>query len=405
MGNPRYIVLLGACLTQFTVIGMLFSFGLFLPSFEAELGWSRTFLSTCSALAFFVMGVLAMPGGRLSDALGPRIVLACTGTLYGIGFVLMSLVTAQWQLLVIFGTLIGLGLSSHDVVTLSTIARWFPRRRGIMSGVVKVGTAIGQIALPPIAALLIVAYGWRTALFVLGITASVLLLIAALSMRRPPAPVAGTSSIVTGASFAEARQGPGARVFWTFCATQFLFFPTLMSVPLHLAVHVMDLGMTQTLAATMLSVIGAASIAGRLIMGALVDRIGGKMAYTICLQVLLVSLVALIMTTAHGWLFVVVAVYGFGHGALFVVVSPTVAEYFGMRAHGAIFGTVLFFGTLGGSVGPILTGWVFDNFGSYTPAFITLTVSAAIALVLVRTLPSSKAEGLNAQASPTPPGL
>ncbi len=405
MGNPRYIVLLGACLTQFTVIGMLFSFGLFLPSFEAELGWSRTFLSTCSALAFFVMGVLAMPGGRLSDALGPRIVLACTGTLYGIGFVLMSLVTAQWQLLVIFGTLIGLGLSSHDVVTLSTIARWFPRRRGIMSGVVKVGTAIGQIALPPIAALLIVAYGWRTALFVLGITASVLLLIAALSMRRPPAPVAGTSSLVTGASFAEARQGPGARVFWTFCATQFLFFPTLMSVPLHLAVHVMDLGMTQTLAATMLSVIGAASIAGRLIMGALVDRIGGKMAYTICLQVLLVSLVALILTTAHGWLFVVVAVYGFGHGALFVVVSPTVAEYFGMRAHGAIFGTVLFFGTLGGSVGPILTGWLFDNFGSYTPAFITLAVSAAIALVLVRTLPSSKAEGLNAQASPTPPGL
>lgn len=405
MGNPRYIVLLGACLTQFTVIGVLFSFGLFLPSFEAELGWSRTFLSTCSALAFFVMGVLAMPGGRLSDALGPRIVLACTGTLYGIGFVLMSLVTAQWQLLVIFGTLVGLGLSSHDVVTLSTIARWFPRRRGIMSGVVKVGTAIGQIALPPIAALLIVAYGWRTALFVLGITVSVLLLIAALSMRPPPAPVAGTSSLVTGASFAEARQGSGARVFWTFCATQFLFFPTLMSVPLHLAVHVMDLGMTQTLAATMLSVIGAASIAGRLIMGALVDRIGGKMAYTICLQVLLVSLIALIMTTAHGWLFVVVAVYGFGHGALFVVVSPTVAEYFGMRAHGAIFGTVLFFGTLGGSVGPILTGWVFDNFGSYTPAFITLAVSAAIALVLVRTLPSSKAEGLNAQASPTPPGL
>lgn len=405
MGDPRYIVLFGAGLTQFIVIGMLFSFGLFLPSFEAELGWSRTFLSTCTALAFFVMGVLAMPGGRLSDALGPRIVLACTGTLYGIGFVLMSQVTAQLQLLVIFGTLIGLGLSSHDVVTLSTIARWFPRRRGIMSGVVKVGTAVGQIALPPVAALLIVAYGWRTAFLILGITTSVLLLIAALTMQRPPAPAAGTSRIITGASFAEARRGPGARVFWTLCATQFLFFPALMSVPLHLAVHGMDLGMTQTLAATMLSVIGAASIAGRLIMGALVDRIGGKMAYTLCLLVLLVSLTALILTTTHGGLFVVVAVYGFGHGALFVVVSPTVAEYFGMRAHGAIFGTVLFFGTLGGSVGPILTGWVFDSFGSYTPAFITLALSAAIALVLVRTLPRPEVAGLNAKATPTPPGV
>ena len=60
MADPRYIVLFGACLTQFTVIGMLFSFGLFLPSFEAELGWSRTFLSSCTALAFFIMGVLAL---------------------------------------------------------------------------------------------------------------------------------------------------------------------------------------------------------------------------------------------------------------------------------------------------------------------------------------------------------
>lgn len=404
MGPPRYIVLFGACLTQFTVIGMLFSFGLFLPSFEAELGWSRTFLSTCSALAFFMMGVLAMLGGRLSDALGPRIVLACTGTLYGLGFILMSQITSQLQLLVIFGTLIGLGLSSHDVVTLSTVARWFPRRRGIMSGVVKVGTAVGQIALPPVAALLIVAYGWREALLMLGITASVLLLIAALSMQRPPAPAAGTSNIISGASFAEARRGPGARVFWTLCATQFLFFPALMSVPLHLAVHGMDLGMTQTLAATMLSVIGAASIAGRLIMGGLVDRLGGKMAYTICLLVLLTSLAALFLTTAHVGLFIVVAIYGFGHGALFVVVSPTVAEYFGMRAHGAIFGTVLFFGTLGGSVGPILTGWVFDGFGSYTPAFMTLALSAAIALVLVRTLPRPEVAVLNTLASQSRPG-
>jgi MFS family permease len=396
MGDPRYKVLLGACLTQFTVIGMLFSFGLFLPSLESELGWSRTFLSICSALAFFVMGVLAMPGGRLSDALGPRIVLAGTGTLYGIGFVLMSQVTAQWQLLVIFGTFIGLGLSSHDVVTLSTIARWFPRRRGIMSGVTKVGTAVGQIALPPVAALLIVAFGWRIAFLTLGITASVLLLAAALLMRRPPAPAAGTHGIITGTSFADARRGSSARVLWTLCATQFLFFPTLISVPLHLAVHGMDLGMSQTLAATLLSVIGAASIVGRLIMGALVDRIGGKMAYTICLLVLLISLAALILTTGPSGLFVVVAAYGFGHGALFVVVSPTVAEYFGMRAHGAIFGTVLFFGTLGGSVGPILTGWIFDNFGSYTPAFITLALSVAIAIMLVRTLPSSEGQGPNA---------
>jgi len=111
------------------------------------------------------------------------------------------------------------------------------------------------------------------------------------------------------------------------------------------------------------------------------------------LLVLFASLSALTLTSTHAALFAVVAVYGFSHGALFVVVSPTVAEYFGMRAHGAIFGTVLFFGTLGGSVGPILTGWAFDSFGSYTPAFTALALCAAIALVLARTLPKPQALG------------
>ena len=71
-------------------------------------------------------------------------------------------------------------------------------------------------------------------------------------------------------------------------------------------------------------------------------------------------------------LFPVVAIYGFSHGGFFTVVSPIVAEYFGLRAHGAIFGTVLFFGTLGGSVGPILAGLAFDRTGSYQIAFAGL---------------------------------
>ena len=72
---------------------------------------------------------------------------------------------------------------------------------------------------------------------------------------------------------------------------------------------------------------------------------------------------------------------------MFVVVSPTVARYFGMKAHGAIFGTVLFFGTVGGAGGPILLGWVFDTWGSHTPAFLTLAAMNAIAIILARTLP------------------
>ena len=97
--EKRYKVLFGACLTQFTVIGLLFAYGLFFNPLQEEFGWSRTFLSSAPSLAFFMMGVLAILAGRLSDRFGPRIVLAVAGIAYGLGFLLLSQVTAQWQML------------------------------------------------------------------------------------------------------------------------------------------------------------------------------------------------------------------------------------------------------------------------------------------------------------------
>jgi len=383
----RYLVVAGACLTQFTIIGLLFSFGLFFKVFEAEYGWSRTLMSAASALSFLAMGVLGMIGGRLNDRFGPTRVLAVTGVLYGLGFALLSQVSQPWQLFAICGTFIGLGLSTHDVVTLSTVARWFEGRRGIMTAVVKLGTAVGQVTVPPVAALMISGMGWRPAVMVMGGGAVALLLLAALIMKSPPVRIgrAGQATApAEGASFAEARR---SRVLWTLCAVQFCFFSALMTVPLHLPIHGMDLGMSPAGAATLLSVVGGSSVAGRLAVGRLADVIGGRRAFALCFLALIAGLGGLTGLTVPWALFTAVAVYGFAHGALFVVVSPTVAEYFGMRAHGAIFGTVVFCGTLGGAVGPILTGMVFDRSGSYLPAFLTLTGMAVLALLLVLSLP------------------
>lgn len=260
----------------------------------------------------------------------------------------MSQINAPWQLYLIFATLLGLGLGSHDVVTLSTIGRWFAARRGIMSGLVKVGTAFGQILVPPLAALLIASLGWRAAMLTMGAGAGVLLVIAALSMRAPPEPAhTGTSSApANGMTFQVARY---TRAFWTLGAIQFLFMPALFTVPLHVAVHGMDMGMSTPRAATLLSVIGAASIAGRLVVGTLIDRIGGRNGYLLCFAMLIVGLLVLLLGNVQLAVFAAVAVYGFGHGGFFTVVAPTIAEYFGLRSHGAIFGTVLFFGTVGGA--------------------------------------------------------
>ena len=161
-----------------------------------------------------------------------------------------------------------------------------------------------------------------------------------------------------------------------------------MTAPVHLAVHGMDLGMTAGRAAILLSVLGTASILGRLIIGGGVDRFGGKNAFILCFVLLFLSLVGLIAITAHLPLFLIVALYGVSHGGFFTLVSPVVAEYFGMRAHGSIFGTILFCGTVGGSIGPILAVRIFDLTGSYQPSFIGLGVLACLGLALAFYLPT-----------------
>ena len=384
----RYAVLMGACLTQFTVIGILFSYGLFFKEFEAEFGWSRTVLSGCASLAFFMMGVLAVFAGRLSDRYGPSIVLGIAGLLFGLGFAGIALVTQPWQLFLIFGLFIALGMSTHDVVTLSTVARWFDRRRGIMTGVVKVGTALGQIVVPSVAASLIAILDWRMAAITLGLAGGAILMASAAAVKRPgrhtpAAPLPQTS----GMAFDTAVR---TRLFWSLCAIQFLYLPTLTTVPLHIVVHGMDLGMTPAAAAVLLSVTGAASIAGRLTIGASTDRIGGKKALLLCFIPLIISLLAILAVSAIWPLYFVVAIYGFAHGGFFTIMAPTIAEYFGTRAHGAIFGAILFFGAIGGAGGPLMAGWVFDTTGSYAMAFATLAAMTATGLALASLLPASR---------------
>lgn len=380
--HPRYLTVAGACLTQFIVIGVLFSFGLFFRELQAEFGWSRTLLSGANTVAFFMMGVVALLSGRLIDRFGPRPVLGVSGLLYGLGYVLLAQSTEPWQVYLIFAVLIGVGLGTHDVGTLSTVGRWFTDRRGLMTAVVKIGTALGQMAVPLLAAGLIAARGWQSALVLLGVGAAGLLVVAALTMRAPP-PLTGTPGQHTTTRVDLRR----SRLFWTLCAIQFLFFPALMSLPLHLPVHAMDLGQSRTQAATLLSAIGGASIAGRLVVGGLVDRIGGRSGYLVCFAALIIGLVGFLSVSSPPALIVFVLIYGFGHGGFFTVVSPTIAEYFGIEALGAAFGTVLFFGTIGGAVGPILAGFAFDLSGSYLPAFGALLGFALLGLGLVLTLP------------------
>ena len=169
--------------------------------------------------------------------------------------------------------------------------------------------------------------------------------------------------------------------FWLLCLAQFCFLPTLVTIPVHLPVHGVDLGMTVTGAATLLTLVGGASAVGRLVVGRIADWRGGRVALMICLATLGATLSFLTVAQTATALYVFAFIYGFAHGGLFTVVSPTVAEYFGMRAHGAIFGAIVLSGTLGAALGPVAAGRVYDLMQSYDPAFLGLAALSFVGFV------------------------
>ena len=406
-----YRIVAACFVIQGVSIGAMFAYGVFFAELENEFGWSRAIISGASSLAFVIMGVLAVVAGRLNDRIGPRILIATSAVSFGAGYALLSSVQTPWELFLFYGVLAGVGYSAHDVVTLSTVARWFVRRRGAMTGIAKVGTGVGQLLVPVIAATLIATYGWRSAAFVIGTASLLILVVAAQLMRRDPRSVgqypdgvemaigrAPVDSPETGMTLAEAAV---TGQFWILCAIQLTVFFCLLTVMIHIVPHATDQGVAAPVAATILSAIGAVSIAGRLTIGTLFDRLGGRRSLMICFVVLLASFVLLQFSEATWMLFLFAAIYGFAHGGFFTAMSPTLAEFFGTGSHGVIFGIVLFSGTIGGAIGPLLAGSLFDMTGSYEVVFLTLTGSCLLGLLLTFALRPMKPRVMVPAREPT----
>jgi MFS family permease len=381
---------------QAVSIGAMFTYGVFFKEFQADFGWSRATISVASSLAFFVMGAVGILAGRLSDRIGPKAIMVVSGISLGLGFMLMSRLQTPWQLYLLYGVLAGIGLSTHDVITLSTVARWFIKRRGMMTGIVKVGTGTGQVLVPPFAVAIIAAFGWRNAYLILGTLTLLALVAAAQVLRRDPQSI---GLLADGGSHApgEAGNGPGggdmplsAAVrkpqFWIICIAELVAFSCIFTIIVHIVPHATDLGLSLATAVAVQSTFGGVSMLGRFVMGVAIDRIGGKRSLIICFSIFFCGFIWLQMAREAWMLFLFAVIYGLAHGSFFTAVSPTLAEFFGTGSHGLLFGIVLFSGTIGGAIGPLLAGHTFDMTGSYQMVFLLLSGLAGIGFVLMTLL-------------------
>jgi len=385
-----YTIVAACFFMQAVSVGAMISYGVFFKHLLDEFGWSRTFISGASSVVMFTMGAMGILFGRLNDRFGPRRILLSSGLCLAGGYLLMGTLQAGWQLYVFYGLMVGVGMSTHDIVTLSTIARWFRKRRGMMTGLVKAGTGTGQFFVPLMASALIAAVGWRSTYVVIGLMVLAVYLLAARLVRRSPEEMGLTPDGVPGDSELAAQTGgvllgQALRTpqFWLCCLSYFCVVFGAMTILVHIVMHATDMGMDEGRAAGVVSTIGILSIAGRVTMGTLADRIGSRRTFLLCFCILIVALLWLQVATRGWMLFGFAVVYGFAHGGFYTVLSPTIAELFGLRAHGAIFGIAYFFGTLGGAIGPVVAGRIFDVQQSYSQDFWLLAGLAVVGMLLM----------------------
>jgi MFS family permease len=346
-----YVIAASCFGIQAVGIGTYFSYGVLFNPLISEFGWSRAAIAGAASMAFLLMGLLGIGIGRLNDRIGPRKLMTVTGVFFGLGYLLMSRLETVWQLYLFFGVIFGIGLSSIDVIALTTIARWFVRKRGVVTGMVKVGTGAGQMTIPFLVSLLIIGYGWRYACVLIGVAVLIILVAIAQLMRRDPGMMglspdgdetesADERAIeVEGLSLGEAIR---TRQFWTICAADLAVVFCLMLVMVHIVPFAIDIEVSPTKAAGVLSTIGGVSMVGRFFSGLTIDRVGSKRVMIFCFFLLIVALLWLLLAKALWMIYLFAAIYGIAHGGFFTTVSPIVAEFFGIKAHGALFGIAMF---------------------------------------------------------------
>ncbi|WP_372683165.1 MFS transporter [Desulfosarcina sp.] len=369
-------------------VGTFIAFGVFFNPLMEEFGWSRAAISGASSLAFFLMGLFGVIVGRVNDRFGPRQIMTVTAILLGLGCVLMARLSSLWELYLFYGIIFGMGLSSIDVIALTTIARWFSHRRGFMTGIVKVGTGAGQFVIPLSASGLIFLYGWRWSFVLIGTSVALILVLMAQFLRRDPDALPSNrpsetvdcrrTAPATDSSLTLSRALRTVQL-WTICLVNLCLVFCLMIIMLHIVPHARDLGFPAMQAAGVLSIIGAVSMLGRFVSGLIIDRLGSKAVMGGCFVLLLIGLGWLQFAHQPWMLYLFAVIYGLAHGGCFTAISPLVAEWFGIQSHGTLFGIVVCFGTTGGSVGPLLAGHLFDLTGSYQPTFRIVTVMALVA--------------------------
>jgi MFS family permease len=383
-------VLVATFVTLGLAYGFWYSYAVFLVAFVREFGWSRSVVAGAFSLLVIVHGLSGPLLGWLVERFGPRAVVATGGIVLACGLLLGAHLHAVWQLYITIGLLAALGVSASGWVPSVVLVRgWFPAQVGTAIGITSAGIGVGIFALVPFAQLLIDGFGWRWALRILAVMTVGWIVPATLLLvrdARGAAPRIGERGAPPVAAVAPARFWTVRKALrsWRFWGTGVAFFAGSASTQMllvHQVAYLVDHGVAAIVGATVVGIVGVASVAGKAGWGTLSDRIGREPTYTLafCCVAASVGVLALAGAYPRSLLpYAYAVLIGTGYAVTAPLTPAIVSDLFGGPRFARIFGLLHFMNSLGGAIGAWIAGAIFDATRSYA---LALPIAAGTALL------------------------
>lgn len=401
-----WVVAATTFLTMLATAGAMGSAGVMILPLHEEFGWDIAEISSAMAVRLVLFGLLGPFAAAFMNHFGIRQVVTTALVLIMSGIVVSFFMTEVWQLLLLWGVVIGVGTGMTALVLGATVAtRWFSKRRGLVVGLMTASTATGQLVFLPLLAALTEAYGWRIALTLSVAVIAAAMLFVLLLMRDHPAdvslPAYGETAIVKPprqdhnlratllAPLITLKSVSANPVFWVLFGTFFVCgLSTNGLIQTHWISICGDFGMAAVTAASTLAVIGVFDFFGTVFAGWLSDRYDNRFLLFWFYGLRGFSLIYL---SFSGFSMLELSVFAVFYGLDWVAtVPPTVklaAENFGREKAGLVFGWVFAGHQLGAATAAFGAGYLKSDYNTYMPALQIaglMCVLAALSVLLLR---------------------
>lgn len=378
----RWLVLIMA-LTCSATMGILYSWSVFVSPLQAMFGWTKSQTSFTFSLIMVFMGLGMFTGGKIMQKIGPVKTESLGGILLGAGFYLASYTSSLFWLYATYGVIAGYGLGVANVVPISVALRWFPDKKGLISGLVVMFLALGTFVLgSKLSPNLIAAYDVTTAFKVLGLVFIIVTLISAQFFNYPEAASGGgQAAAIWGPSTSEMLKIPTTWIIVIWGLS--IQIGGLMVIG-HIVDYAQSKGVTLAQALMAMTVYALANGLGRLFLGWLHDAAGTRVSLTVNALLMLLGLLGLRYVTGplgYAGLLLSVIPVAMAYGGTVAHYAVLVATFYGPKYFGANYGFFTFPGVTAALIGPPLAAFVFDQSQNYEFAIMVGATVSVIGLV------------------------